>query len=351
MIFQDGKHKQEGPQILKLRTEFLHTLCIADELGVLSSIQHIAKDMHSKDAHAFKMPYVSMPKSFPLKAGVSKTATCNDPPVLQDETVLAVESDRTGTVHVDSESLADTTAEDRVQGATCDTTASMSQEPTIGSTACSLNLQAPQVGNAQVTTDLTTDSENLQSSVQALALSPSEPDTSTSQEPITCTCSANIDPPVAIDHISVSKNIAVTESSVHVTALPDSAPETTCESSVHVTALPDSAPETTCSTYSSQESNKSAFRDEVEHTVTSQIGSCTLTAAKASDSSHSAPIEEMPRRRVKQAQKRGHTGQSRKKAGTKHSNGDPHKGTNDGPKVKKMVLYYGMGAGTFKYTA
>ena len=298
----------------------MHTLCIADELGIIGSIQHIAKDVHSKDARrVFRMPYVSMPKSFP-KTGASKTATCNDPPALQNETVPVVIE---RTVQVDSESLAG--REGRLQTATLVDTASMLEEPT------SLNLLAPHIEN---TPDVTTDSEklgDLRSRVQASALFHSAPDTSSSQATITCTCSASIVPPVVIDRTSGSESVAVVESGVHAAALPDSAPDTN----------------------SSQEFAKStSFRDvgieQDAETVMSQIGSCI--AANAGDSSSSLPKEEMPRRRVKHGQKHRDTDKSKKKAGTKHSNGGSRSSATDGPKMKKTVLYYGMGAGTFAYS-
>ena len=49
---------------LPLRVEFVHTLCIADKLGFLDSIEHIAKQFCTprKNGQQSAVPYVSHPK-------------------------------------------------------------------------------------------------------------------------------------------------------------------------------------------------------------------------------------------------------------------------------------------------
>ena len=47
---------------LALRTEFVHTMCMAQQLGFLKSIEHIARELHSKNAPQLP-PYVSTPAS------------------------------------------------------------------------------------------------------------------------------------------------------------------------------------------------------------------------------------------------------------------------------------------------
>ena len=49
-----------GP--LPLRVEFVQTLCIADKLGFLKSIENIAKELHKQKQKSTKMPYISLPK-------------------------------------------------------------------------------------------------------------------------------------------------------------------------------------------------------------------------------------------------------------------------------------------------
>ena len=330
----DGKHEQKSPELLYLRNEFLHTLCIADKLGILSSIEHIAKEVHSKDPHAFKMPYVSMPKSF-RKMGVTETTSsnCPDPVVLapQDITLPEVIDQTTG-----SQRLAD--VETSVQTATLFATApdTSSFEETA---TCNLDHLAPQAKNTPAMTDLTSESENVsdpKSRVQTTILSDTAPDTNSSQESNNSTSMQVKNMPAMIDLTLDSEHIAagVVESSAKTTVILDAEPGAS----------------------SSQEITASTFRDEVqEDTSTPHVGHCT---ANTSDSSYSVPTkgcsqlgeEDMPRRRVKHVQKRSHrdTDKSKRKAGTKHSNDGSHKSTSDAPKTKN-ILYYGMGAGTFAY--
>lgn len=49
---------------LPLRVEFVHTLCIADKLGFLDSIEHIATQLHPQrqNRQPSAVPYVSHPK-------------------------------------------------------------------------------------------------------------------------------------------------------------------------------------------------------------------------------------------------------------------------------------------------
>ena len=47
---------------LPLRVEFVQTLCIADKLGFLKSIENIAKELHKQKQKSTKMPYISLPK-------------------------------------------------------------------------------------------------------------------------------------------------------------------------------------------------------------------------------------------------------------------------------------------------
>ena len=48
--------------LLPLRVEFVQTLCIADKLGFLDSIEHVAKELHTQRQKPVKMPYISFPK-------------------------------------------------------------------------------------------------------------------------------------------------------------------------------------------------------------------------------------------------------------------------------------------------
>ena len=48
--------------LLPLRVEFVQTLCIADKLGFLDSIEHVAKELHTQKQKPIKMPYISFPK-------------------------------------------------------------------------------------------------------------------------------------------------------------------------------------------------------------------------------------------------------------------------------------------------
>ena len=47
---------------LPLRVEFVQTLCIADKLGFLKSIENIAKELHIQKQKSTKMPHSSLPK-------------------------------------------------------------------------------------------------------------------------------------------------------------------------------------------------------------------------------------------------------------------------------------------------
>ena len=48
--------------LLPLRVEFVQTLCIADKLGFLDSIEHVAMVLHTQRQKPIKMPYISFPK-------------------------------------------------------------------------------------------------------------------------------------------------------------------------------------------------------------------------------------------------------------------------------------------------
>ena len=60
-LFQDGSIDfSQNP--LPLRLELVHSLCIAEQLGVLESIKHIAKEIHERDQPPTPPPYVSYPR-------------------------------------------------------------------------------------------------------------------------------------------------------------------------------------------------------------------------------------------------------------------------------------------------
>lgn len=57
---QDGSIASS--QYLSLRSEFVHSLCIADQLGVLKSIKHIAKTLHAGSQPSPPPPHISLPQ-------------------------------------------------------------------------------------------------------------------------------------------------------------------------------------------------------------------------------------------------------------------------------------------------
>ena len=64
-FFQTFNLRQDGTAhlgLLPLRVEFVQTLCIADKLGFLDSIEHVAMELHTQRQKPIKMPYISLPK-------------------------------------------------------------------------------------------------------------------------------------------------------------------------------------------------------------------------------------------------------------------------------------------------
>ena len=60
-IMQDGS--VDSSQQCPLRLELVHSLCIADQLGVLKSIEHIARTLHAENQpQPPPPPYISYPK-------------------------------------------------------------------------------------------------------------------------------------------------------------------------------------------------------------------------------------------------------------------------------------------------
>ena len=74
-------------QRLPLRSEFVHSLCIAEQLGVLKSIENIAKSLHTRTPTPSSNPHASLVASKDAESAEPNTES-EDHDVITGEDVL-----------------------------------------------------------------------------------------------------------------------------------------------------------------------------------------------------------------------------------------------------------------------